>query len=82
MPAKGWRAFEKNKELRENFDPETSDRDAMRAEMRKQRDLREKKYDEVLTEEQMKKYKELVEAMRQRRSQGRSSEGQRGRGGN
>ncbi|MFC2116316.1 hypothetical protein ACFLTU_07560 [Bacteroidota bacterium] len=59
------------------------DRDAMREYMRKQRDIRDKKYAEILSEDQMKKYKQLMEErrnQRQRPGEGEGSEGQRGRG--
>ncbi len=61
----------------------SGDRDAMRAYMMKQRDVRDKKYAEILTKDQLKKYNELMEErrnQRQRQSEGGSSEGQRGRG--
>ena len=59
----------------------SGDREAMRAYMMKQRDVRDKKYAEILTKEQLKKYNELMEERRnQRQNQSESSEGQRGRG--
>ncbi len=75
---------------RENYNPETSDRDAMRARMNELRDERNGKYKTVLTESQYTKFikiqEERREKMRQRRgeSEGQGSEGQRsrGRGGN
>jgi protein CpxP len=75
---------------RQNFDPETSDRDAMRARMIEVRDERDAKYKEVLTKEQFEKYTKITEArraqMRERRGQGQGSDGEqsrgRGRGGN
>ena len=74
--------FEKNREMRENFDPETSDREAMREMMMKQREERNEKYAKVLTDEQMEKYLQMQERrqqqMRQRREE--NSGGQRGRG--
>ena len=74
--------YKKNQKMRESFDPETGDREAMREYMMKQREEREEKYAEVLTEEQMEKYIQMRERrqqqMRQRREQ--ESEGQRGRG--
>jgi len=45
--------------MRENFDPETSDREAMREYMMKQREERDEKYAEVLTDEQLEKYHEM-----------------------
>ncbi len=74
--------FRKNQKMRENFDFETGDREAMRAYMMKQREERDEKYAKVLTEEQMEKYIQMQERrqqqMRQRREE--ESEGQRGRG--
>lgn len=65
------------------------DRDGMRAYMLEQRELRDQKYKEVLTEEQFKQYKknqeERVERMRQRRDGSGTSGGDRparGRGRN
>lgn len=74
--------FKENQKRFENFDFETGDREAMRAEMMKQREEREKKYAEVLTQEQMDKYIEMrdrrQQQMRQRRQD--DSGGDRGRG--
>jgi hypothetical protein len=68
---------------RQNFDPETSDREAMRARMMELRDQRDAKYKSTLTSEQYAKYTKIQEArreeMRRRRDQG-GSEGDRGRG--
>ena len=41
------------------------DREAMRSYMQEQREARDKKYEEVLTEEQLKKYQEQREQRRQ-----------------
>lgn len=74
--------FKENQKMFENFDFETGDREAMRAKMMIQREEREKKYAEVLTEEQMDKYIEMrdrrQQQMRQRRED--DSGGDRGRG--
>ena len=73
---------------RANFNPETSDRDAMRARMVELRDERDGKYKAVLTEKQFAKYTKIAEErrsqMRDRRDGGQESDGQRsrGRGGN
>ncbi len=77
---------------RQNFDPETGDRNAIRARMMELRDERDAKYKEVLTKEQFEKYTKITEErraqMRQRRGQGQGqgSGGEqsrgRGRGGN
>ena len=74
--------FEKNREMRENFDPETSDREAMREFMMKQREEREEKYAEILNDEQWKKYEQMMDRRRQnmRRRMEEDSGGQRGRG--
>ena len=68
---------------RENFDPETGDREAMRARMMEIRDERDARYKEVLTTEQYAKYAKMVEErrsqMRQQRNQAPGS-GDRGRG--
>ncbi len=48
------------------------DREGMRAYMRQQRDLRDKKYEEVLTEEQFKMYRENQEERRERMEQRRN----------
>jgi hypothetical protein len=66
------------------------DREAFRASMQKQRELRDAKYKEILTESQMVKYNQLMEERRQARqqrweeSQDGNQEGrrQRGRGRN
>ena len=76
--------FKKTKKERENFN---GDRDAMRSYMQEQRRLSEKKYAEILTPEQLKKYQKYMEQRRQQRpgdSQQKSTDGQRsrGRGGN
>ena len=67
----------------ENFDPETGDREAMRAKMMKQRDERNDKYAEVLTEEQLEKFQQMQDRrrqqMRQRREEDSSGQRERGR---
>ena len=69
---------------RENFDPETGDREAMRARMMEIRDERDARYKEVLTTEQYTKYTKMVEErrsrMRQRPGERPGSESQRSRG--
>jgi len=69
---------------RESFNPETSDREAMRARMTELRDERNGKYKGVLTDSQYTKFikiqEERREQMRQRRGESQGSEGQRGRG--
>jgi len=69
---------------RENFDPATGDRDAMRASMMKIRDERDSRYKEVLNDEQYTKYSKMVEErrsrMRQRPGTRPDSESQRSRG--
>jgi hypothetical protein len=69
---------------RENFNPETGDREAMRARMTELREEREAFYKKTLNKEQYAQYEEMAEArraqMQQRRSQGSGSEGERGRG--
>jgi Spy/CpxP family protein refolding chaperone len=73
--------FKKGQEMRENFDPETSDREEMRAYMMKQREERMEKYAEVLTEEQMKKFTEMQDRRRQNmRRRMEEDSGGRGRG--
>ncbi len=74
--------FKKNQKIRENFDFETGDREAMRELMMKQREERDEKYAEVLTDEQLEKYHEMIDRRRQQMRQRREeeSEGQRGRG--
>ena len=76
--------FRKNQEVRENFDFETGDREAMREFMMKQREEREAKYAEVLTEEQLKKYQQMMdrrqEQMRQRMEEDSGEQRGRGRG--
>jgi Spy/CpxP family protein refolding chaperone len=66
------------------------DREAFRASMEEQRKLRDEKYEEVLTDTQMKKYNQLMEERRQARQQqwqqreegdGQNAPRQRGRGG-
>jgi hypothetical protein len=73
--------FKKNQERFEDFDPQTGDREEMRAYMMQQREDRMEKYAEVLTEEQMAKYQEMVDRRRQnmRRRMDEDPEG-RGRG--
>ncbi|MCK4853548.1 MAG: hypothetical protein KAT31_04790 [Bacteroidales bacterium] len=74
--------FKKNQKVRENFDFETGDREAMREFMMKQREERNEKYAEVLTEKQLDKFLQMQDRrqqqMRQRREE--DSGGQRGRG--
>jgi Spy/CpxP family protein refolding chaperone len=73
--------FKKNQEMRENFDPDTGDREAMREYMMKQREERMDKYAEVLTPEQMEKYTRMMERMRQNmRRRMEEQPGDRGRG--
>jgi Spy/CpxP family protein refolding chaperone len=74
--------FEKNREMRENFDPETGDREAMREFMMKQREEREEKYAKILTDKQWEKYQIMMDRRRQqmRQRQEENSDGQRGRG--
>ena len=74
--------YKERQKMFENFDPQTGDREAMRAKMMKQRDERNEKYDEVLTEEQLEKFKQMQERRRQQMRQRREeqSEGDRGRG--
>ncbi len=78
---------------RANFDPETGDRDAMRARMTELRIEREGKYKEVLTKDQYEKFTKISEARRSQARQryeeqgGQGSDGEqrsrgRGRGGN
>lgn len=74
--------FKANQAQREKFE---GDREAMRSYMQEQRKLRDEKYAEILTPDQLKKYNQMMEERRQQRSSGsQSSEGQRsrGRGGN
>jgi hypothetical protein len=76
--------FKENQKMFENFDFETGDREAMRAHMMKQREERDKKYAEVLTQKQMDKYIEMrdrrQEQMRQRREDDPGGDRGRGRG--
>ena len=66
------------------------DRESFRARMQEQRQLRDEKYKEILTEAQMAKYNQLMEERRQDRQQqwdnrqggGENTQRQRGRGGN
>jgi len=65
------------------------DREAMRAKMQEQRKLKDEKYNEILSDTQMKKYEQLrAERMQQRQGQrpgdgdSQSSQSQRGRGRN
>lgn len=79
-------SFKKMQEERENFDFETGDREAFRERMRSLREERDAKYAEVLTEEQYKKYQQMMEERRQQMRDRRPGErppdreGQRGRG--
>jgi Spy/CpxP family protein refolding chaperone len=75
--------FKKNQEMREKFDPETADREAMREFMMKQREERMDKYADVLTPEQMEKYTQMMQRMRQnmrRRMEEQPEDRGRGRG--
>lgn len=76
--------YDKLQQERQNFDPETGDREAMREKMRGMRAEVDKTYEKVLTEEQYAKYTEIREArrsqMRQRRDGGQGSGEDRGRG--
>jgi len=65
------------------------DREAMRTKMQEQRKLKDEKYNEILSDTQMKKYEQLrAERMQQRQGQrpgdgdSQSSQSQRGRGRN
>jgi len=66
----------------EDFDPETGDREAMRAKMMEQRDERNEKYAEVLTEEQLEKFEQMQDRRQQQMRQRREDDtgGQRDRG--
>ena len=66
-------AYKKNQVERQKL-MDAGDRDAMREYMQKQRKIRDEKYKEILTEEQMVKYNELMEERRQQ-MQNRSKEG-------
>ncbi len=74
--------FKENQKMFENFDFETGDREAMREKMMKQREVRNEKYAEVLTEEQLEKYLQMQDRRRQQMRQRREEESgeQRGRG--
>jgi Spy/CpxP family protein refolding chaperone len=73
--------LKKNQERFENFDPQTGDREEMRAYMMQQREERLRKYAGVLTEEQMAKFQEMMERRRQNmRRQRDDDSGGRGRG--
>ena len=74
--------FRERQKMFENFDFETGDREAMRSYMMKQREERNEKYAEVLTEEQFEKYQEIADRRRQnmRRRMEEDSGGDRGRG--
>jgi Spy/CpxP family protein refolding chaperone len=79
--------FKEMQKARQNFDPETGDREAMREKMMEIRDKRNAKYEEVLSAEQYAKYNNMVQSrMRQRPPGGGEGEGERpsrgrGRGG-
>ena len=75
------RLLKESQEMRENFDPETGDREAMREFMMQQREERNAKYEEVLTPEQYEKFQEMADRRRQnmRRRMDEDSGG-RGRG--
>jgi len=76
--------YKERQKLFENFDRETGDREAMREKMMQQRDERDKKYAEVLTDEQLEKFQEMQDRrrqnMRQRREDGSGGDRGRGRG--
>ena len=73
--------FKESQEMRENFDPETGDREAMREFMMQQREERNAKYEEVLTPEQYVKYQEMADRRRQNmRRRMEEDSGGRGRG--
>jgi len=76
--------YKERQKMFENFDRETGDREAMRDKMMKQRDERNEKYAEVLTEEQLEKFKQMQDRrrqqMRQRREDGSGGDRGRGRG--
>lgn len=74
--------YRERQKMFENFDFETGDREAMRAKMMKQRDERNEKYAEVLTDEQLEKYREMQDRRRQNMRQRREEDsgGDRGRG--
>jgi Spy/CpxP family protein refolding chaperone len=74
--------FRERQKMFEDFDPETGDREAMRENMMKQRDERNEKYEEVLTDEQMEKFREMQDRRRQNMRQRRQDDsgGDRGRG--
>ena len=74
--------YKERQKMFENFDPQTGDREAMRAKMMKQRDERNEKYAEVLTEDQLEKFKQMQDRRRQQMRQRREEESgeQRGRG--
>lgn len=82
--------FQTMQKERENFDPETGDRDAMRAKMRTLREERDAQYKAVLSEEQYTLYQKIQEERRAEMQRRRSGQGQgpqedpgrgRGRGG-
>ena len=64
---------------RANFDPETSDRDAMRARMVELRDERDGKYKDVLTEKQYVNYTKMAEERREQMRQRRGESQEQGR---
>jgi len=82
--------FYKNmQKVRENFNPETSDREAIRDKMIAMRAEVSKKYEKILTKEQFAKYKKMEEERRSNRQrqgqgggQGDGAERGRGRFGN
>ena len=69
--------FNKGQAERQKF---AGDREAIREYMQEQRKIRDDKYAEVLTGEQLSKYNQMLEERRQRMRESRESEGQRGRG--
>ena len=79
--------FKEMQKARENFDPETGDREEMRERMMEIMEKRNAKYEEVLSAEQYAKYSKMMQNRQRQRPQ-RSGEGEgerpsrgRGRGG-
>lgn len=74
--------FKKNQARREQMAADreagTMDREAMRANMTKARELRDKKYKEVMTEEQYAKYTKMREERMQQRRNNQGTPGQQG----
>jgi len=78
---------EQFKKFQQDREKMAGDREAMRANFMEQRKIREEKYAEILTPEQLKKYNQMMEERRQQRPEGSQSQGaegqrSRGRGGN